>query len=156
MILKFSSVLSLEMFINMTDCRSILNNRTCWNMINGAPGWRDVSLTACTDTGSGAQLSSHTWNVTPDRPDARSKVNIHRNLVCCVNMAAFILSTSMEQVEKGWGTQGKVEKKKKLPRRCSCLGRQGAKEGRGRLEHLIRSVKAFVSVRCQLRGLLGC
>lgn len=55
-------------------------------------------------------------NVTPDRPDARSKVNISRNLLCHMNMAPFILSASMGQIEKGpFRTQGKVEKKKKLP-----------------------------------------
>lgn len=39
-------------------------------------------------------------NVTPDHPDARSKVNVSRNMVCHMNMALFILCTSMEQTEK--------------------------------------------------------
>lgn len=79
-------------------------------------------------------------NITPDHPDARSKVNISRNLVCCKNMAPFILSTSMEQIEKGlFRIQRKVEKKNKLPWRCFCLYNQETKESMWMYQHLFFS-----------------
>ena len=74
----------------------------------------DVSLTACTDRGVGVGGSAFKslCNVTPDHPDARSEVNVGRNLVCCLGVMPFIRSTSTRQTGgELFGIEGKVERK---------------------------------------------
>lgn len=80
----------------------------------------DASLTACSDHGVGVGGSAFKslCNVTPDYPDAGSKVNVSRNLVCCLDIMPFILSTSTRQTGgELFGIEGKVDGKE-----LHCLG----------------------------------
>lgn len=71
----------------------------------------DTSLTAYTDPGVGVGGSAFKslCNVTPDHPDARSKVNVSRNLVCCLDIMPFSLSYSTRQTrEELFGIEGEI------------------------------------------------